>query len=294
MIAVHLACVALLLVDFAARTWRTRWFLAALGHPLGVRDVFVQSALGEAASSLTPLRVGGELSRVWAMREAGVPARAATVCVATELAATTPVIALAGGLLGVTVGREWWADAGPGLVRSLAGGWPWIAAVAAASAVAWAAVRRLAPSAAHAFGRELREARAHAGDIPARAYAASVPLTLVNVAARVAVLPILSVALPDPPPLAATVVGSFALLYAQAFLPTPAGAGAVELGFLGGAAGELGAAEAELLVLWRFYTTVLGSALGVVLAVAHFRWAIVPAGVRRRLGVGPVATSDDR
>jgi uncharacterized membrane protein YbhN (UPF0104 family) len=126
-IAVHLACVVLVLVDFVARTWRTRAFLsalghplgAALGHPLGVRDVFVHSALGEAASSLTPLRVGGELSRVWAMREAGVPARAATVCVATELAATTPVIALAGALLGVTVGREWWAVVPAGRRRRL-------------------------------------------------------------------------------------------------------------------------------------------------------------------------------
>jgi uncharacterized membrane protein YbhN (UPF0104 family) len=118
-IAVHLACVVLVLVDFVARTWRTRAFLSALGHPLGVRDVFVHSALGEAASSLTPLRVGGELSRVWAMREAGVPARAATVCVATELAATTPVIALAGALLGVTVGREWWAVVPAGRRRRL-------------------------------------------------------------------------------------------------------------------------------------------------------------------------------
>jgi hypothetical protein len=42
-------------------------------------------------------------------------------------------------------------------------------------------------------------------------------------------------------------------------------------------------------VLWRFYTTVLGSGLGLVLAVAHFRWAVVPAGVRRRSAWGSCA-----
>jgi hypothetical protein len=37
------------------------------------------------------------------------------------------------------------------------------------------------------------------------------------------------------------------------------------------AAGNLGAAEAQLLVEWRIYTTVLGTALGVVLGAWRFR-----------------------
>jgi hypothetical protein len=112
----------------------------------------------------------------------------------------------------------------------------------------------------------------------------------------VAVLPVLAQALDQPPPLAATVMGSFALLYSQAVIPTPAGAGAVEVGFLGGAAGNLGAAESALLVEWRVYTTVLGTVLGVVVALWRFpatlppfvgRWRARAAGSSRRADETP-------
>jgi uncharacterized membrane protein YbhN (UPF0104 family) len=109
----------------------------------------------------------------------------------------------------------------------------------------------------------------------------NVPITLVNIAARVAILPLLAQALDQPPPLAATVVGSFALLYAQAVIPTPAGAGAVELGFLGGAAGNLGAAETQLLVVWRLYTTVLGTVAGLALGAWRFHADVLTFVFRR-------------
>jgi len=112
-----------------------------------------------------------------------------------------------------------------------------------------------------------------------------VPLTVLNVATRVAILPLLAVTLSSPPPLGATVVGSFALLYSQAVLPTPAGAGAVELSFLGGAAGNLGSREASLLVMWRLYTTLLPVVLGLVLGVYRYGWAVVPSAIRTRLGI---------
>ena len=70
---------------------------------------------------------------------------------------------------------------------------------------------------------------------------ASLPLSFLNLATRVAILPVLAATLPQPPELGPMVLGSFALLYSQLILPTPSGAGAVELGFLGGAAGDLGA-----------------------------------------------------
>jgi uncharacterized membrane protein YbhN (UPF0104 family) len=55
-------------------------------------------------------------------------------------------------------------------------------------------------------------------------------------------------------------------------LPTPSGAGAVELGFLGGAAGDLGAQDAWLLLAWRFYTNGIGVILGIVLASRIYGW----------------------
>ena len=75
---------------------------------------------------------------------------------------------------------------------------------------------------------------------------------------------------PSPPAMGPLALGSFALLYSQLVLPTPSGAGAVELGFLGGAAGDLGSGEGWLLLAWRFYT----NGIGVVL------WAWSLAGLR--------------
>src|SRR5206468_2307690 len=90
-------------------------------------------------------------------------------------------------------------------------------------------------------------------------------LTAVSMALRIAILPVLVAGQPG---LAtgAMVLGSFTLLFGQLALPTPAGAGAVELGFVGGFAGTLSAAAlATLLVAWRVYTLILPAALGALL-----------------------------
>ena len=50
------------------------------------------------------------------------------------------------------------------------------------------------------------------------------------------------------------------------------GAGAVELGFLGGAAGDLGAEQGWLLLAWRVYTNGIGVVLGVALAAHIYGW----------------------
>jgi uncharacterized membrane protein YbhN (UPF0104 family) len=54
-------------------------------------------------------------------------------------------------------------------------------------------------------------------------------------------------------------------------LPTPSGAGVVDLGFMGGAAGQLGS-NGSLLLAWRFYTTGLGVLLGVWFAAKIYGW----------------------
>jgi uncharacterized membrane protein YbhN (UPF0104 family) len=61
-------------------------------------------------------------------------------------------------------------------------------------------------------------------------------------------------------------VGSFALIYSQLLLPTPAGVGGVELGFVAGFAPMLSGAEtASLLVTWRIYSLGIPAGLGGVL-----------------------------
>jgi uncharacterized membrane protein YbhN (UPF0104 family) len=77
-------------------------------------------------------------------------------------------------------------------------------------------------------------------------------------------------------------LGSFALLYSQLVLPTPSGAGVVELGFLGGAAGDLGDHQAWLLLAWRFYTNGLGVLLGIWLAAHIYGWPALRKLARQR------------
>jgi uncharacterized membrane protein YbhN (UPF0104 family) len=80
---------------------------------------------------------------------------------------------------------------------------------------------------------------------------------------RIAVLPLLLWArapIPDPVPV---FLGSFALLYSQLVLPTPAGAGGVELGFMVGVGTALPPGEtAALLLVWRAYTLGVPAGLG--------------------------------
>src|SRR4029077_6657297 len=82
-------------------------------------------------------------------------------------------------------------------------------------------------------------------------------LSLLSLGARLAILPILTRTAVSPPPFGAVTLSSFSLLYGQVLLPTPSGAGAVELGFLAGGAGIAGAAATRLLLAWRFYTALL-------------------------------------
>lgn len=287
-IVVHTLCVALVAADFVLRAWRTQCFLLGLRQPLAFRTVFLHGLLGEAASSLTPLRMGGEPARAWAMRDAGVTAMAAVVCVSVELLATLVVIGATAVVVGIVLAPDWWSVVGPGVMRTIIRQWPWIIGVGVAMLLAWWIGHRLLPDAARAIRGELAAAREHAREIPLWPYVASVPLSVANIAVRVAILPLLAMTLTNPPPVDATVTGSFVLLYSQGFLPTPAGAGAVELGFLGGAVGEFGAEEATLLFYWRLYTTAIGLVLGVMVALRLYGWRAIPRALQgARKGMPP-------
>lgn len=280
----YLVCLALIAVDFAARTWRMQLFLRGLGNHVSFREVFLQSFVCEAGALLTPMRLGGDAARLWAMRQSGIVVTTSVVCMGVEAIAMTVVIVAVTLILMLTVAGDWWHTVGPNLLSTLAGAWPWVLAVAVASVVAWLAARRFAPRLREVFRREARTVRRYARVMPRWAWAASVPLTLVNIAARVAVLPVLASTLASPPPLLASLIGSYALLYGQLLTPTPAGAGAVELGFLAGAAGELGAEEGELLLVWRVFTALIPFLIGIAAAVLHYGLSLFgpPAEVRRR------------
>jgi len=115
-------------------------------------------------------------------------------------------------------------------------------------------------------------------------------MTVVNLVTRTAILPVLAMALPDPPAFGPMMLGSFALLYSQLVLPTPAGVGGVEFGFLAGAAGSFSQHEGLLLLLWRFFTVGFGVLVGGIFLVRLYGW---PAARRLLSGHAAAAAAPD-
>jgi len=276
-----LACLALVLVDLIVRAWRIQWIVRGLGHRITFRDSFVLNAYGDAACALTPLRIGGEPARLAGMLRSRVPATAAFVAISLEVLAAWPVILVAGGWLAWRHAPDWWTHAGPQLAQTTREAWPWVIVVTVVSVAVWWYARGVASPALRHVRRPVRRALVYWRRMPTWPLLASLPLSFLNLATRVAVLPVLALTLPTPPELGPMLVGSFALLYSQLILPTPSGAGAVELGFLGGAAGDLGARAGWLLLAWRFFTTGVGGVLGIGLAAHAYGWPALRRLARR-------------
>jgi uncharacterized membrane protein YbhN (UPF0104 family) len=268
----HLICVGLVAADLIARAWRIQWIIQGLGYPLSLKDAFVLNAFGDAACALTPLRIGGEPARLAGMLRSRVPATAAFVGISLEVLAAWPVIIIAAAWLGWEYAPAWWSSAGPRLEAAAEHAWPWVVGVFLISVLSWRYARGVTSPVARHLRRPVKRARVYWRRMPWWPLVVSLPLSLVNLGTRVAILPVLALTLPHPPAMGPMLLGSFALLYSQLLLPTPSGAGAVELGFLGGAAGDLGEHQGWLLLAWRWYTNGVGVVLGVWLAAKIYGW----------------------
>lgn len=270
----QLACAALVTVDLVARAWRIQWFFRGLGHRIRFRDAFTLNAYGDAACAVTPLRIGGEPARLAGAVRAGVPAEAAAVGILIEVLCAWPVILLTAGVLAVRFAPQWWRTLGPAAAAAMHRGWPIWLAVGVLSVLAWIAGRRLARRLA-VPQRRLRRAAVYWRRMPAWPILASVPLSFLNLATRTCLLPLLLHTAAEPPPLGPALLGSFALLYSQLLLPTPSGAGAVDVGVLGGVAGHAGTGQEWVLLAWRGWSNGVGVLLGGVLAVRYLGWPVV-------------------
>ena len=269
--------------DLVARTWRLQWLVLGVGSRISFAESFRINLYAEAGASLTPMRVGGEPARLAGMLGAGVPATASFVAIAYEVITAWPVLIAIAAWIMVKYAPEWWDTAGPHLATNLREGWEWALAVALLSLLAWLGARRIARALPRQVVRPLRRILVYWRRMPRWPLLASLPLSAVNVITRVALLPVLALTLPDAPPLPVLIVGSFALIYSQLILPTPSRAGVVDLGFLGGAAGNL-AGNGGLLLAWRIYSNGIGTALGLVLAFRHVGIPAIKATIGRLLG----------
>ena len=81
----HLLALALLGVDCLARAWRIQLATWTAGGRLSFGDAFRLNLYGEAASQLTPNRLGGEPARFLGLTEAGLRPVTAIVAIGVEV-----------------------------------------------------------------------------------------------------------------------------------------------------------------------------------------------------------------
>ncbi|HEX6039642.1 lysylphosphatidylglycerol synthase transmembrane domain-containing protein [Longimicrobium sp.] len=267
-------CAALVAVDVLARGVRLRCLLRGAGHRLRLPALCESILFGDAAAATTPMRLGGEPARWLGLMGGGVPAGVGAAVLALEMATYLSIVALSGAAAAWTLGGAWWAGVGPRLAARAGDVLPWAATVLVASVAVWTWVRRRGRSAS------TRPEFAAVRGVLGWPLAAAVPLTLVSIAARLGMLPVLAQTLPEPPPMGVLVLGSFALVYGQLFFPTPGGAGAVELLAAAGTAGELGGSGGAVFLAWRAVTTGLPVVLGYGLALRRYGRAAVRGVLR--------------
>lgn len=271
-VVAHLTCALLVATDLAARTVRLRWLVQGTGQQLTLRESLRTNLFADAGATVTPMRLGGEPARLASLRMAGVPFHAIGVALAYEILTSWSTLALTALFLLWRLAPRWLTEAGPALAATAREDRWALLAVVGLSLAAIAVAHRLR----HRWGTRLRtslaEARTCWRDMPRWPVVASLALSGVNIATRTALLPVLVLALPEPPQLATLVLGSFLLVYGQLFLPTPAGAGAVELGVLGGAAGDLGGTAATVLLAWRWWASGATTMLGLLAALRARGW----------------------
>src|SRR5437763_7199102 len=115
----------------------------------------------------------------------------------------------------------------------------------------------------HRVRRQWRVALAHVRRAPRWVLGAGALLTVVSVAARALILPALAWGMAGRPPFSQMFFGALALIHAPLVVPLPSGGGGLEVAFMQGFAGDFGPHQVTTLLLWRFYTAILLTGLGV-------------------------------
>lgn len=276
-IAGHVAALALFGADLLVRAVRLPLLVPGGGRGgrprLSLGQAIAINAYGEAAAAVTPGRLGGDPARFLGFRRFGISSPHAVIALGVETLIDWALLGAAIVGLGLA-----FSDAGAAGVRHLvrlAAGTEArvllvaviVLLVAGAIGMRWYRQRHPATGVSQSLAAMWRSAR----QLDGRTLALATTLTAVSMVLRTAMLPVLVAGHPGLDG-GAVILGSFALLYGQLLLPTPAGAGAVELGFVGGFAGAMSPGElATALLAWRVYSLGLGAGIGAVL-LARVWW----------------------
>jgi uncharacterized membrane protein YbhN (UPF0104 family) len=289
----HLLALALLGLDCLVRAWRIQIAVWTAGGRLAFSDAVKLNLYGEAASQLTPNRLGGEPARFLGLTEAGLRPVTGIVAIGVEVACEWPVFLLAGAALVVFYVPDWQDAARIWLHRHRAGELVIIEIVTLLVLVSAYLLQRLARAGfvRHRVRRQWRVAWAHVRRAPRWALGVGALLTVISVAARALILPALAWGVPGQPPFNQMFFGALALVHAPLVVPLPSGGGGLEVAFLNGFAGDFGARQVAMLLLWRFYTAGLLTVLGVYVLVRsvgyHAAVQLFKVGWGKRRGAVP-------
>lgn len=265
----HLLALLALALDVLVRAWRIQLAAWTAGGRLGFWPAVRLNLYGEAASTLTPNRLGGEPARFAGLTEAGLSSVTALVAVGVEVAAEWPVFLLMALALGIHYVPDWKDAAQRWLSRHLASDLVWIELIALGVLVAIYFIQRFVRSGTirHRVRRQWRVAWAHVRRAPLWVQALNAALTAVSLASRALVLPALAWGMAEAPPFSQMFFGALALLASPLLVPLPSGGGGIEVVFLSGFAGDFGARQVPVLLWWRFYSVILLTIIGVYLMV---------------------------
>jgi len=289
---VHLLAVLVFVCEAAARATKVQWGARALRIPLRWTTALRASLGGDFGASITPVRAGAEPARFLVLAEAGISTAPAllilffeqvlefvSLVVACAVAAFfVPGGLVAGGMVGVIGGYAIFVIGIAGAAYLLAGrptvGPPprWLRALGIHGG-RWHAVQRMLDHIRTGMDG-LRSA--HWGAV-SMAFAFS----MVHVALRLSVLPVLILGSGIEAPLTPLVVWPFLLLYGGALAPAPGGGGAVEIGFSLGLRKVLDPSVlAAALIWWRFYSFYIYLIVGAFVAGTTVLRAINSTGRR--------------
>jgi uncharacterized membrane protein YbhN (UPF0104 family) len=261
----HGLAFTLVLADMVLRAFRTQALM-----PMPLRRALAANTCADAASAVTPARIGGDPVRFLAWRRAGHPASSILMVCGSEIAADIVSLVLIGAALSFAfpaVERQFIGA----LFRTVRDAWSWALALAALAVTSVVVTKRFVPQHLVGVTDALREAWHEARTRPPAALIAATMLTIGALVARCAILPVLLIGVPGLS-FGQVLVGSAALVYGQQLAPTPAGIGAVELSAVAG----LGAvvpptALAMVVIIWRTYALVLGAVAGAALLYSYRR-----------------------
>lgn len=271
----HALAFAAVLAEIVTRTVKLQWSAGALRLPLRFGSSLRVCLGGDFGASITPARSGAEPARFLVLAEAGISTAGTLLILFTELLLEMVSLGVLCLLLALAFGGS-----GPvvPLMTGMVGGYALI--VLAIGAIGYLLAHRNAhgppPRWAKAIGLHAGRWRTVQGglrslqtSIAALRHARPGPMiaaffaSMLHVGLRLAVLPIVALAMDPTLPFAKLVLWPLVLLYGGAVAPAPGGGGAVEFAFkfaftdvmnpsvLGGA-----------LIWWRFYTFYLYMLLG--------------------------------